>query len=223
MPFPHLVRECGGAVMLGAAIGALSFAVAGFQIAQRLGATGGALVGAVVGAFSGLDAVLPVPRRRVSDTRGRGMGPFRAGALYAFAATALLGLSIHLSGSLRLECLRDAVGVRCSRVTVGWLNQAETSRTEYGGIAKAYEGGSNQIVVATADEQRYVIEGFDAAAVNRLAAFIPSDEPTFVVHSDVLKHLPMLLWIVAAPVGALSVWSFRTGVAQLRVTLRGAR
>lgn len=205
--------------MFGSAVGALSFAVLGFQLFERAGAVGGALVGAVVGGFSGLDSAIPPPPRSPSDTSGPGMGPFRSAASYAFAALACVALGFYLSGTLTLECRRAADGVHCSRVTSGWFSNVETSRTDYGPIATAYEGGAGQIVLATPDEQRFVIDGFDAAAVGQLGAFVPASAPTLVIGSNSLELFPKILWVLAAAVGLLSAWCFRDGLVRLRAAL----
>ena len=138
-----LVQECTGQIMFGAVAGAVPFAVIGYQMAKARGAIGGALVGGVIGAFSGLDSALPVPPRTSFD-RGKGpvMGPFRAGASYVLAALALAVGGFYLWGKITLECTRGDGGVLCSRVTTGWMNNAETSRVDYGPIVTAYRGRS---------------------------------------------------------------------------------
>ena len=215
--FLSLVQECSGAVIFGAALGAVSFAVLAFQRFERTGAVVGALVGGVVGGFSGLDSALPAPSRRAGE--GPVMGPFRAGASFVFAALACVVFSFYISGDITLECTRGDGGVRCSRVVKGWFNSTETGRVDYGPIATAYEGGTDQIVVALPDQQRQVIDGFDVAAVGALQTFLKSSDPLLILKSDVLAFAQPTFWAVAFAVGALGVFSFRSGIKQLRKVL----
>jgi hypothetical protein len=214
------VQECTSQIMLGAAAGAVPFAVVGYQMAKARGAIGGALIGAVIGAFSGLDSALPAPRRTSFD-RGKGpvMGPFRAGASYVIAALACALGGFYLWGTITLECTRGDGGVLCSRVTTGWLNNAETSRVDYGPIVTAYEGGSDQIVFTTPEEHRGVIDGFDITALSQLKAFLASAETRLVAKGNSMAIAPPAMWAVGTAVGLLGVWSLLSGIKQLRKVL----
>lgn len=210
-----MMRSLKPAVVVGAAVGAALFGALGWKLFGAPGVAGGVLLGVGFGAVSGLDLLLPMPRRRSELSGSPGMGPFRAAVSFLGASVACALFGCYAFGDLTLQCRRAEDGVRCDRVTRGWFGAAETGRREFGPIVSAAEGRDGQIVSAGPDGERQIIDGFDAAALAELRRFLASPAPSALIRGESFALWPPLLWGLGLVTLALGLFSLRKGVRLL--------
>lgn len=213
---PPMMRSLKPAVIVGAAVGAALFGALGWKLFGALGAAGGVLLGVGFGAVSGLDLLLPMPRRRSELSGSPGMGPFRGAVSFLGASVACALFGCYAFGDLTLQCRRADDGVRCDRVTRGWFGAAETGRQEFGPIVSVAEGRPEQIVAAKPDGERQLIDGFGEPALAELGRFLASPASSAVISGESFALWPPLLWGLGLVTLALGLFSLRKGVRMLR-------